>query len=81
MQLAKKWGITQEQALDLTKTVAQAIKIGDGSAKTVDGAVTQFIQAMQGDVLLGEEFNSIMAGSYNLAEALARGISVTLEIL
>ncbi|MFW1643191.1 hypothetical protein [Acinetobacter guillouiae] len=36
---------------------------------------------MQGDVLLGEEFNSIIAGSYNLAEALARGISVTLEIL
>lgn len=75
--VGKEMGITQKQALDLTKTVTQAIKIGGGSAEAADGAVTQFIQAMQGGVLRGEEFNSIMEGGYGLAEALARGLGVT----
>lgn len=75
--VGKDMGMTQQQALDLTKTVTQAIKIGGGSAEAADGAVTQFIQAMQGGVLRGEEFNSIMEGGYGLAEALARGLGVT----
>lgn len=75
--VGKDMGITQQQALDLTKTVTQAIKIGGGSAQAADGAVTQFIQAMQGGVLRGEEFNSIMEGGYGLAEALAKGLGVT----
>lgn len=75
--VGKDMGITQQQALDLTKTVTQAIKIGGGSAEAADGAVTQFIQAMQGGVLRGEEFNSIMEGGYGLAEALAKGLGVT----
>ncbi|WP_335969826.1 tape measure protein [Acinetobacter bereziniae] len=75
--VGKDMGMTQKQALDLTKTVTQAIQIGGGSAEAADGAVTQFIQAMQGGVLRGEEFNSIMEGGYGLAEALARGLGVT----
>lgn len=75
--VGKDMGITQQQALDLTKTVTQAIKIGGGSAQAADGAVTQFIQAMQGGVLRGEEFNSIMEGGYGLAESLAKGLGVT----
>ena len=75
--VGKDMGMTQQQALDLTKTVTQAIQIGGGSAEAADGAVTQFIQAMQGGVLRGEEFNSIMEGGYGLAEALARGLGVT----
>jgi len=75
--VGKDMGMTQQQALELTKTVTQAIKIGGGTAEAADGAVTQFIQAMQGGVLRGEEFNSIMEGGYGLAEALARGLGVT----
>lgn len=75
--VGKDMGMTQQQALDLTKTVTQAIKIGGGTAEAADGAVTQFIQAMQGGVLRGEEFNSIMEGGYGLAEALAKGLGVT----
>ena len=75
--VGRDMGMTQQQALDLTKTVTQAIKIGGGTAEAADGAVTQFIQAMQGGVLRGEEFNSIMEGGYGLAEALAKGLGVT----
>ncbi|MFW1859229.1 tape measure protein [Acinetobacter defluvii] len=75
--VTKDMGMSQQQALDLTKTVTQAIQIGGGSAQAADAAVTQFIQAMQGGVLRGEEFNSIMENGYGLAEALAKGLGVT----
>ncbi|MFB6328962.1 tape measure protein [Acinetobacter variabilis] len=75
--VGKEMGMTQQQALDLTKTVTQAIQIGGGSAQASEAAITQFIQAMQGGVLRGEEFNSIMENGYGLAEALARGLGVT----
>ena len=75
--VGKEMGMTQKQALDLTKTVTQAIQIGGGSAQASEAAVTQFIQAMQGGVLRGEEFNSIMENGYGLAEALAKGLGVT----
>ncbi|MCO8069132.1 tape measure protein [Acinetobacter lwoffii] len=75
--VGKEMGMTQQQALDLTKTVTQAIQIGGGSAQASETAVQQFIQAMQGGVLRGEEFNSIMENGYGLAEALAKGLGVT----
>ncbi|NNH02218.1 tape measure protein, partial [Acinetobacter sp. ANC 5414] len=75
--VGKDMGMTQQQALDLTKTVTQAIQIGGGSAQASEAAVQQFIQAMQGGVLRGEEFNSIMENGYGVAEALARGLGVT----
>lgn len=75
--VGKDMGITQQQALNLTKTVTQAIQIGGGSAQASEAAVQQFIQAMQGGVLRGEEFNSIMENGFGVAEALARGLGVT----
>lgn len=75
--ISKDIGMSQQQALDLTKTVTQAIQIGGGSAEASEAAVQQFIQAMQGGVLRGEEFNSIMENGYGLAEALAKGLGVT----
>lgn len=75
--VAKDMGMSQQQALDLTKTVTQAIQVGGGSAQASEAAVQQFIQAMQGGVLRGEEFNSIMENGYGLAEALAKGLGVT----
>ncbi|WP_122897739.1 tape measure protein [Acinetobacter sp. B51(2017)] len=75
--VGKEVGYSQEQALKLTQTITQAIQVGGGSAEAADAAVTQFIQAMQGGVLRGEEFNSIMEGGIGLADALARGLGVT----
>ena len=79
--VGKDMGMTQQQALDLTKTVTQAIQVGGGSAQASEAAVQQFIQAMQGGVLRGEEFNSIMENGYGLAEALAKGLGVTTDEL
>ncbi|OTG79413.1 tape measure protein [Acinetobacter sp. ANC 4648] len=75
--VGKEIGISQQQVLNLTKAVTQAIQVGGGSAQASEAAVQQFIQAMQGGVLRGEEFNSIMENGYGLAEALAKGLGVT----
>jgi len=75
--VAKDMGKSQQFALDMTNTVTKAIQLGGGSAQASEAAVQQFIQAMQGGVLRGEEFNSIMENGYGLAEALAKGLGVT----
>ncbi|OTG70083.1 tape measure domain-containing protein [Acinetobacter sp. ANC 4218] len=73
----KEMGMTQQQALDLTKTINQAIKIGGGSAQASEAAVQQFIQALQSGVLRGDEFNSIMEQAPGLTSAMAKGLGVT----
>lgn len=73
----KEMGMTQQQALDLTKTINQAIKIGGGSAQASEAAVQQFTQALQSGVLRGDEFNSIMEQAPGLTSAMAKGLGVT----
>ncbi|MFS1560231.1 tape measure protein [Acinetobacter radioresistens] len=75
--VGKEMGMTQQNTLDLTKTINQAIQTSGGSAEASEAAIQQLIQAMQGGVLRGEEFNSIMEGGYGVAEALAKGLGVT----
>ncbi|WP_166170188.1 tape measure protein [Acinetobacter sp. SA01] len=72
----KEMGMTQQQALDLTKTINQAIQIGGGSAQASEAAVQQFIQALQSGVLRGDEFNSIMEQAPGLTSAMAKGLGV-----
>lgn len=73
----KQMGMTQQQALDLTKTINQAVQIGGGSAQASEAALQQFIQALQSGVLRGDEFNSIMEQAPGLTSAMAKGIGVT----
>lgn len=73
----KQMGMTQQQALSLTKTINQAVQIGGGSAQASEAAVQQFIQALQSGVLRGDEFNSIMEQAPGLTSAMAKGIGVT----
>ncbi|MFW1807583.1 tape measure protein [Acinetobacter ursingii] len=75
--VGKQIGLTQQQSLDLTKTINQAIQIGGGSAQASEAAITQLSQALQSGVLRGDEFNSIMEQAPGLASALAKGLGVT----
>lgn len=75
--VGKEMGMTQQNTLDLTKTINQAIQTSGGTAEASEAAITQLLQAMQGGVLRGEEFNSIMENGYGVAEALAKGLGVT----
>lgn len=75
--VGKTMGLTQNQVLDLTKTVNQAIQLGGGSAQASEAAVTQLSQALQSGVLRGDEFNSIMEQAPGISQALAASLGVT----
>lgn len=74
----KEVGLSQQQALELTQTINQAIQVSGGSAQAADAAITQLIQGLQSGVLRGEEFNSVMEQAPRLAQALAAGLGVTI---
>jgi tape measure domain-containing protein len=73
----KDLGLSQQAALQLTQTINQAIQVSGGSAAAADAAITQLVQGLQGGVLRGEEFNSVMEQAPRLAQALADGLGVT----
>lgn len=75
--VGKTMGLTQNQVLDLTKTVNQAIQLGGGSAQATEAAITQLSQALQSGVLRGDEFNSIMEQAPGISQALAASLGVT----
>ena len=66
-----------EQALALTETINQAVQLSGASAQASSAAITQLVQGLQGGVLRGDEFNSVMEQSPRLARALADGLGVT----
>lgn len=75
--VGKQMGMTQQQTLDLTKTINMAIQTGGGSAASADAAITQLTQALQSGVLRGDEFNSIMEQAPGISKALAQSLGVT----
>lgn len=77
LRAGQEVGLSQQQALQLTETINKAIQVSGGSAQAADAAITQLIQGLQGGVLRGEEFNSVMEQAPRLAQALADGLGVT----
>lgn len=75
--VGKDIGMTQQNSLDLTKTINQAIQISGVSAQASEAFTQQFIQSMQQGTLRGEEYNSMMENGFGVAEALAKGLGVT----
>ena len=73
----KELGMTQEQSLDLTKTITQAIQLGGGAASSNEAAIVQLTQSLASGVLRGDEFNSIMEQAPGISKALAASLGVT----
>lgn len=73
----KELGMTQQQSLDLTKTITQAIQLGGGAAASNEAAIVQLTQSLASGVLRGDEFNSIMEQAPGISKALAASLGVT----
>lgn len=69
--------VSQSEALQLAEAVNQAVQLSGASAAASEAAVTQLVQGLQGGVLRGDEFNSVMEQAPRLAKALADGLGVT----
>lgn len=75
--IGKQMGLTQQDSLDLVKTINMAITTGGGSAAASEAAIVQLTQALQSGVLRGDEFNSIMEQAPGISSALAKSLGVT----
>lgn len=73
-QGARDLGATQGQLLQFTNGVAAAIKIQGGDATAARGALLQLSQALGGQIVRAEEFNSINEGARPILQAVANGI-------
>lgn len=75
--IGKQMGLTQQDSLDLVKTINMAITTGGGSAAASEAAIVQLTQSLQSGVLRGDEFNSIMEQAPGISSALAKSLGVT----
>lgn len=76
-QNAETLKISQAQVASLTETVSKAVAVSGAGAAASEAALTQFVQALDGGILRGEEFNSISKQTPALAKAIADGLGVT----
>jgi len=75
---AKDAGISQNQLLQVTKTISQAMTISGGSASSMNAALIQLTQGLASGTLRGEELNSVMEQTPRLAQAIAQGMGVSI---
>ena len=75
-QAVRMLGGEQKDALSLTESISQALRISGASATEAQSSLLQFGQALASGVLRGEEFNSVVENSPRLAQALADGLNV-----
>ncbi len=75
-QAVRMLGGEQKDALAITESISQALRLSGASATEAQSALLQFGQALASGVLRGEEFNSVVENSPRLAKALADGLDV-----
>lgn len=73
-QGAKELGASQSDLLRFTSGVGAALKVQGGDAASSAGALLQLTQALGGQIVRAEEFNSINEGARPILQAVATGI-------
>ncbi|MCR4530838.1 tape measure protein [Acinetobacter venetianus] len=77
MSNAKTLNLTQEQTAKLTETTAKAVALSGSSSESAAAALFQYGQALDGNILRAEEYNSLVDGAGGLLNAMAKGLGVT----
>lgn len=80
-QNAQALGISQARVASLTETVSKAVAISGASAASAQAALMQFGQSLASGVFRGQEFNSVMEQTPGLAQAMAKGLGVSVSEL
>jgi tape measure domain-containing protein len=73
---AKALGLSQQELLDVTESVAQAFKISGATSAEASGSIIQFTQGLAQGTLRGQELNSVLEQAPRLAQAIASGMGV-----
>ncbi|MDN5511169.1 tape measure protein [Acinetobacter sp.] len=77
MSNAKTLNLTQEQTARLTEITSKAVAISGSTTESAAGALFQYGQALDGNILRGEEYNALVDGAGGLLSAMAKGLGVT----
>lgn len=78
---SKDMGISQQQAAQVTETLAKALAASGTSSSAAQGALLQFGQAIQSGVVQGDELRSILEGLGPVAQILAQKLEVPVGAL
>ena len=68
----ERYGLSAEQAIQITNTLAKAMVVGGATASETSSVMLQFSQALSKGKLDGDEFRSVMENSPVLMRALAK---------
>lgn len=74
---AKTLNLTQEQTARLTEITSKAVSLSGSSSEAAAAALFQYGQALDGNILRAEEYNSLVDGAGGLLNAMAKGLGVT----
>jgi len=75
---AKELKLNQAELLSITELTNKSIQIGGATSQEAAAGVIQFSQAMASGVLRGDELRSVLENMPRLAEALSKGLGVTI---
>lgn len=75
---SRELGISQEELLEFTETVNQAIQVSGSTAAEASAGVIQFSQALASSRLSGDELRSVMEQMPRLAQAIAEGLKINI---
>ncbi len=76
-QNQKELGLTSEEVGRITETISKSLAVSGTSAASAAGAMVQLGQAFASGTLRGDELNSVLESAPALAQALAKGLGVT----
>lgn len=77
-QNGRQLGLSFADVASVTQTVAKTVALSGASVQAADAAMVQFGQALASGTLRGDELNSILEQTPALAQAIARGLGVTI---
>ena len=77
MSNAKTLNLTQAQTARLTEITSKAVSLSGSSSEAAAAALFQYGQALDGNILRAEEYNSLVDGAGGLLSAMAKGLGVT----
>lgn len=76
-EAARSSGRSQQDALQITEAINQAMAISGTNAQSAEAAITQLAQGLAAGTLRGDEFNSVAEQAPRLMQALADSLGVT----
>lgn len=80
-QSSEQTGLSGQKLLTVTEAISKAMVIGGGNAQSQEAALIQLGQAFASGTLRGEELNSVLEQAPGLANAIAKGMGVSVGAL